>query len=79
MSKPSSNLKVILSSVVISALVLGIFAVVFLMYLVPSYQITNEQIYSVLIKLFPIIIGLVLILKIVIVSLSHYNADLNQY
>ena len=61
MSKPSSNLKVILSSVVISALVLGIFAVVFLMYLVPSYQITNEQIYSVLIKLFPIIIGLVLI------------------
>ena len=61
MSKPSSNLKVILSSVVISALVLGIFAVVFLMYLVPSYQITNEQIYSVLIKLFPVIIGLVLI------------------
>ena len=61
MSKPSSNVKVILSSVVISALVLGIFAVVFLMYLVPSYQITNEQIYSVLIKLFPVIIGLVLI------------------
>lgn len=61
MSKPSSNLKIVLSSVVISALVLGIFSVVFLLFLVPSYQITNEQIYNVLIKLFPIVIGLVLI------------------
>ena len=61
MSKSNSSLKLIISSVVISAIVLGIFAVIFLLYLVPAYQITNDSIYNGLIKFFPVLIGLILI------------------
>ena len=61
MSKSRSSLKLIISSVVISAIVLGIFAVIFLLYLVPAYQITNDSIYNGLIRFFPVLIGLILI------------------
>lgn len=61
MSKSNSSLKLIISSVVISAIVLGIFAVIFLLYLVPAYQITNDSIYEGLIRFFPILVGLILI------------------
>ena len=61
MSKSRSSLKLIISRVVISAIVLGIFAVIFLLYLVPAYQITNDSIYNGLIRFFPVLIGLILI------------------
>ena len=77
MSKASSSLKIIITSVVISAIVLGIFAVVFLLYLVPSFQITNEQIYNVLIKLFPVVIGLILI-QIGIVAGKRHEQDFSD-
>ncbi len=61
MSKSTSSLKLIISSIVISAIVLGIFAVIFLLYFVPAYQITNETIYNALIRFFPVLVGLILI------------------
>lgn len=77
MSKASSSLKIIITSVVISAIVLGIFAVVFLLWLVPGFQITNEQIYNVLIKLFPVVIGLILI-QIGIVAGKRHEQDFSD-
>ncbi len=77
MSKSSSSLKIIITSVVISAIVLGIFAVVFLLYLVPAFQITNEQIYNVLIKLFPVVIGLILV-QIGIVAGKMHDQDFSD-
>ena len=61
MPKPKSTAKLVVTSVVISTIVIAIFALVFLNYLVPVYQITEDQIYSILSKLFPIAIGLVMI------------------
>ena len=50
-----------ITSVVISFVVIAVFALVFINFIVPAYQVTEDQIYSVLIKLFPILIGLILI------------------
>lgn len=61
MPKPKSTAKLVVTSVVISFAVIAIFALIFLNYIVPTYQVTEEQIYSVLIKLFPILVGLILI------------------
>ncbi len=61
MPKPKSTAKLVITSVVISFAVIAIFALIFLNYIVPTYQVTEEQIYSVLIKLFPVLIGLILI------------------
>ena len=61
MPKPKSTAKLVITSVVISFAVIAIFALIFLNYIVPTYQVTEEQIYSVLIKLFPILVGLILI------------------
>ena len=57
MPKPKSTAKLVVTSVVISFAVIAIFALIFLNYIVPTYQV----IYSVLIKLFPILVGLILI------------------
>lgn len=61
MSKPSSSLKLVISSVVISAVVIGLFFALFLLVIVPSFSITEREIYNVLIKIFPLVIGLVLV------------------
>lgn len=61
MPKPKNTAKLVVTSVVISLVVIAVFALVFLNYIVPAYQITEEQIYNVLIRLFPVLIGLILI------------------
>ncbi len=61
MSRPSNTAKLVITSIIISLIVLAVFVVIFISFIVPAYQITEEQIYSVLIKLFPVLIGLVLI------------------
>ena len=61
MARPSNTAKLVITSIVISLIVLAVFVLIFISYIVPAYQITEEQIYSVLVKLFPVLIGLVLI------------------
>ena len=61
MARPSNTAKLVITSIIISLIVLAVFVLIFISYIVPAYQITEEQIYSVLVKLFPVLIGLVLI------------------
>ena len=61
MAKPSTTAKLVVTSIVISLIVLAVFILIFLNFVVPTHQITEDQIYSVMMKLFPILIGLVLI------------------
>ena len=61
MSKTKSTAKLVITSVILSLIVLAIFTLVFLKYIVPVYSITEKQVYDVLVKLFPILVGLALI------------------
>ncbi len=61
MAKPAKTAKLVITSIVISIVVLAAFVLIFLNAIVPAYQITSEQIYSVLTKVFPVLIGLLLI------------------
>ena len=61
MAKPSKTAKLVVTSIVITLIVLAAFTLVFINFIVPAYQITQEQIYSVLTRLFPVLIGLILI------------------
>ena len=61
MAKASNVWKLIVLSIVISLVVLAVFTAVFITMIVPAYNITREQVYSVLSKALPILIGLVLI------------------
>lgn len=61
MSKPSSPLKLVISSVVISALVIGLFFAIFLLVIVPSFSISDEDLYNVLMNIFPLVIAVVLV------------------
>lgn len=56
-------LSLIITLVVLAAAVLG-----FAFFLLPKYQITTEQIYDIAVKLFPILIGLVMIQAGVVVA-----------
>ena len=78
MPKPRSTAKLVVTSVVISFVVIAIFALVFLNYIVPAYQVTEDQIYSVLIKLFPILIGLILIQIGVMIAKRHEDEFADQ-
>jgi len=61
MAKSKSTAKLVVTSVVLSLIVIGVFALVFIKFIVPAYQITDEDVYNVLIRVFPVLIGLVLI------------------
>lgn len=61
MAKASNVWKLIVLSVVISLVVLAVFTAVFITMIVPAYNITREQVYSVLSRALPILIGLVLV------------------
>ena len=61
MAKASNVWKLIVLSVVISLVVLAVFTAVFITMIVPAYDITREQVYSVLSRVLPILIGLVLV------------------
>ncbi len=61
MARPSKTAKLVITSIVITLIVLAAFTLVFINFIVPAYQITENQIYSVLTRLFPVLIGLILI------------------
>lgn len=61
MSKPKHTAKLVVTSIITSIIVVVVIALVFIKYIVPVYNISEDDIYSVLIKLFPLIIGFVLI------------------
>lgn len=61
MAKSQSTSKLVITSVVLSLIIIAVFALVFMNYIVPAYNITADEVYSVLLKIFPILIGLVLI------------------
>ena len=61
MAKPSKTAKLVVTSIVITLIVLAAFTLMFINFIVPAYQITEDQIYSVLTRLFPVLIGLILI------------------
>lgn len=78
MPKSRSTAKLVITSVVISLAVIAVFALVFLNYLVPAYQISEDQIYSVLIRLFPILIGLILVQVGVMIAKRHEDEFRDQ-
>ena len=78
MSKPKSTARLVITSVVISFVVIAVFALVFINFIVPAYQVTEEQIYSVLIRLFPILIGLILIQIGVMIAKRHEDEFADQ-
>lgn len=61
MAERKSYGKQVFASLVITVLVLGALVYAFGAYLIPKYQISQQQIYDVMVKLFPILIGLVMI------------------
>ena len=61
MATAPKTAKLVITSIVISIIVLAAFTLIFIRFIVPAYQITEDQIYSVLTKLFPVLIGLILI------------------
>ncbi len=70
MAKAKNTWKLVLTSVVLSILILAAFTAVFINLIVPSYNISREQIYTVLTRALPILIGL-LFIEIAVVSSSH--------
>ena len=61
MAKAKKTWKLVLTSIILSIIILAAFIAVFISFIVPSYDITQEQIYNVLTKALPILIGLVFI------------------
>lgn len=61
MAKPSKTTKLVVTSMIISIAVLVVFVLVFMNAIVPAYEMTQSEIYSALTKIFPILLGLLLI------------------
>jgi len=61
MAKPKSTAKLVVTSIVVSLVVIAVCVLLFLHYLVPAYQISEKDVFDVLVKLFPLLIGLTLI------------------
>ena len=61
MSKPKHTAKLVVTSIITSIIVVAIIALVFVKFIVPIYGISEDNIYSVLINLFPLLIGFILI------------------
>ncbi len=77
MAKAKKTWKLVLTSVILSVLILAAFTAVFIRLIVPAYNITREQIYSVLTKALPILIGLVFI-EIALVSSRRSENDYRE-
>ncbi len=67
MARARKTWKLVLTSIILSILILAAFTAVFIRFIVPVYNISREQIYSVLTKALPILIGLVF-LEIALIS-----------
>ncbi len=74
MAKAKKTWKLVLISVILSILILAAFTAVFIHLIVPAYNISQEQIYSVLTKALPILIGLVFI-EIALISSRKGEED----
>lgn len=74
MAKAKKTWKLVLISVILSILILAAFTAVFMHLIVPAYNISQEQIYSVLTKALPILIGLVFI-EIALISSRKGEED----
>ncbi len=61
MAKPSKTWKLVVTSIIISLIILALFTLLFIHLIAPAYNITESMINSVLTKIFPILVGLVLI------------------
>lgn len=61
MAKASRTWKLVVTTIIISLVILAAFTAVFITLIVPAYDITREQIYSILTRVFPVLIGLILI------------------
>ena len=61
MAKASKTWKLVVTTIILSLVFITAFVAVFINYIVPTYDITREEIYSILSKVFPILVGLVLI------------------
>ena len=74
MARAKKTWKLVLTSVILSILILAAFTAVFISLIVPAYKITKEQIYGVLTKALPILIGLILI-EIALISSRRGDDD----
>ena len=74
MAKAKKTWKLVLTSIILSIIILAAFIAVFISFIVPSYDITQEQIYNVLTKALPILIGLVFI-EIALISARRGEDD----
>lgn len=61
MSKGTNTWKVAVTCLLITLAILAVFITVFIVYIVPNNGFSRESIYSVLSRLFPVLIGLILI------------------
>lgn len=77
MAKAKKTWKLVLISVILSILILAAFTAVFIHLIVPAYNISQEQIYSVLTKALPILIGLVFI-EIALISSRKGEEDYRE-
>ena len=61
MAKASKTWKLVITTIILSLIFITAFVAVFINFIVPTYDITKEEIYDILSKVFPILVGLVLI------------------
>lgn len=67
MARARKTWKLVLISIILSILILAAFTAVFIRFIVPAYNISRDQVYNVLTKALPILIGLVF-LEIALIS-----------
>lgn len=78
MAKGTSTWKVALTCLVITLVILLVFIVVFIVYIMPGSGITTSSIYNVLSRIFPILIGLILIEIAFLIGRRHQNSPMND-
>ncbi len=78
MAKAKNTSKLVLTSVILSILILAVFTGVFILFIVPAYNISRDDIYSVLSKALPILIGLVFI-EIAVITSGRNNSENDEY
>ncbi len=73
MAKKKSYVKQVIASMLVTAIIMATFFYAFGAYIIPRYQFTQEQIYTFTVKLFPFLVGLVMIQAGVVVA--HRNDE----
>ncbi len=78
MAKAKNTSKLVLTSVILSILILAVFTGVFILFIVPAYNISRDDVYNILSKALPILIGLVFI-EIAVITSGRNNPDNDEY